>query len=149
MQRLLAILPLFFLLIVTPAQGAPPFPDLPLTGTLTPEQTAYLSPSGTAISPSSVKAEYLFVEVFSMYCPICQRDAPSVNALYKKVVASALGKRVRFLGIGVGNTPFEVDFYRKKFEVPFPLFEDPSYAYHEALGEVGTPAFYLVDVKGA
>ena len=134
-----------FLLLAVPALGSEPFPDLPLTGTITPEQTAYLSPKGSELKPSAIGADYLLVEVFSMYCPICQHDAPVINDLYERVAASGLGKRIRFFGIGAGNTPFEVDFYREKFAVPFPLFDDPRYTYHKALGEVGTPAFYLVD----
>ena len=144
MLRLTSLVALFLMLAV-PARSGSVFPDLPLTGTISPEQTAYLSPAGSELKPSTVGADFLLVEVFSMYCPICQRDAPTVNEVYAKVAGSELARRIRFIGIGAGNTPFEVEFYRKKFEVPFPLFDDPRYAYHKALGEVGTPAFYLVD----
>lgn len=147
MLRLLSACFLSLLLISAPAWGGGTFPDLPLAGTLTSEQIEYLSQSGSELKPSTIGADFLFVEVFSMYCPICQRDAPHVNELYEKVAASELGKRIKFIGIGAGNTPFEVDFYRKKFEVAFPLFEDTQYVYHKALGEVGTPAFYLVAPK--
>jgi thiol-disulfide isomerase/thioredoxin len=143
-MRLFSTVTLFFLLAL-PAWGGEVFPDLPLTGAVTPEQVEYLAPTGSELTPSSIGADFLLVEVFSMYCPICQRDAPMVNDLYERVNGSELGKRIRFIGIGAGNTPFEVEFYRKKYAVAFPLFDDPRYVYHKALGEVGTPAFYLVD----
>ena len=143
-MRLFSLVALFFAL-AAPAWGGATFPDMPLTGTLTPEQSAYLSPTGGELRPSTIAADYLLVEVFSMYCPICQRDAPMINDLYERLQGSELGRRIRLIGIGAGNTTFEVDFFRKKFSVPFPLFEDTRYEYHKALGEVGTPAFYLVD----
>ncbi|WP_419785448.1 TlpA family protein disulfide reductase [Pseudodesulfovibrio sp.] len=129
-----------------PAGAADAFPDLPLTGPLDEEQKEYLGLSDEA-RPSAIGARYLFIELFSMYCPICQRNAPKVNALYQKVSSAGFGKNVRFIGIGAGNTAFEVKVYGEKFGVAFPLFDDPNYVWHKALGEVGTPTFYLVDMQ--
>ncbi len=44
----------------------------------------------------------------------------------------------------MGNTDYEVGFYQKKYNVPFPIFADEDYTIHKALGEVGTPSFYIV-----
>ena len=32
-----------------------------------------------------IKAEIVLIEIFSMYCPYCQKDAPVVNELYNKI----------------------------------------------------------------
>jgi thiol-disulfide isomerase/thioredoxin len=86
-----------------------------------------LSGKGT-FSLSQVKARMLIVEVFSMYCPICQREAPVINDLHTLIEKDAvLKKDVKLIGIGIGNTPFEVEVYRKKFNVLFPLFADDGY----------------------
>lgn len=134
------------------AQNAPSgdtlFPDLPLSGELTQEQLDYLGVSSTPLRLSDVKAEYLFVEVFSMYCPYCQRDAPGVNKLYERARKSGLGDRLRFVGVGTGNTQYEVSFYADKFATPFPLLPDEDYALHSALGNVGTPYFLLLRNAG-
>jgi peroxiredoxin len=123
------------------------FPDVALEGKISPEQRQYLGVPEGKIHISDINADFVFVEVFSMYCPICQHDAPGVNDMFARTLASDQADKIRFVGIGAGNTPFEVAFYRKKFDVQFPLFEDPDYTAHKAVGNVGTPAYYLVDLR--
>lgn len=125
--------------------------DLELAGPVSASAAAYL---GLAAGEgpfrlSQVKARFLLVEVFSMYCPYCQAEAGSVNLLYEKLRKSPAADAVKLLGIGAGNTPFEVDFFRDKFAVPFPLFPDPDFVCHAALNGPGTPYFMLLAADGA
>jgi len=65
-----------------------------------------------------------------------------VNELYQAIqTRKDLKDKMKLIGIGVGNTDFEVNFFRKKYEVPFPLFSDEDLAVHSALGKVRTPYF--------
>lgn len=150
-----------FILAATTAQGAEvgkypkqgdPFPDLVLTGEISPDNREYLGLSGTgAQALGDIDAEAVLIEVFSMYCPFCQREAPKVNELFVMIKPQErLCTNVKMLGIGVGNSQFEVDFFQEKYSVPFPLFTDPDFTVMDRVGQIGTPFFALVriDEKG-
>lgn len=137
----------FLMLICTSASAAETFPSLPLTGKLSDAHRAYLGIKNDSFTVADIKADFLLVNAFSMYCPICQRDAPNLNIVYDAVSGADKSGKVKFLGIGLGNTPFEVAFYQKKYGAEFPIVWDEDYSIHKALGEVGTPTFYLVKLK--
>ncbi len=88
---------------------------------------------------SDIDADLVIVEIFSMYCPHCQREAPLVNELYEQ--AKRAEGRVKIIGIGVGNSDYEVDLFRKSYEIEFPLFPDGDFVAHKKIGASRTPTF--------
>jgi peroxiredoxin len=127
------------------------FPELALNLPQSQEVADYL---GLETGPGTfdlaqIEADVLIVEAFSMYCPICQRNAPSINELFEKLSSPDLGGKVKMLGIGVGNSDFEVNFFKEKYQVKFPLFSDQDFKVYEELGKIRTPYFWALKPAGA
>jgi len=98
---------------------------------------------------AQIRPGFLIIQIFNMYCPHCQHYAPTVNEFYKLIQTDPrLKDRIMMIGIGVGNSPFEVDIYRKKFSVLFPLFDDKGYAVYNTLQDVLTPHFIGLTLDG-
>jgi peroxiredoxin len=134
--------------VSTPAKGDH-FPDIVLSVPESPADNAYLGLNEkNTFSLSDIKADILIVEVFSMYCPYCQREAPLINDLFEIInKRSDIRDKIKIIGIGAGNSPFEVNVFRKQYNIPFPLVPDQSFAVHKAVGEVRTPYFFVLKKK--
>ncbi|MGE4553363.1 MAG: peroxiredoxin family protein [Desulfovibrionaceae bacterium] len=106
---------------------------------------------GRELRLSGLPGRWLLVETFSMYCPHCQAEACKVNDLAGLLAAgSASGAPggLTLVGLGAGNSRYEVDYFQKHYAVPFALFPDQDMAFYDALGAPGTPSFALVEKTG-
>jgi len=114
-----------------------------------PTEKSYLGLSGDGLFKiPQIKANVVIVEIFSMYCPYCQKDAPGVNELYYLIEKSSdLKNKIKLIGIGAGNSSYEVEVYKKTYTVPFPLFPDKDFTIHKACGDVRTPYFIVVKIN--
>jgi thiol-disulfide isomerase/thioredoxin len=130
--------------------GSGDFPifELPLPGTE--EDRGYLGLTGSGtFKVGQIKARIVIIEVFSFYCPHCQRTAAQINDLYEAMERRAdLKGRIKMIGIGAKNSAYEVDSYKERYHVPFPLFPDEDMAITERLRVKGTPTFIGVKVDG-
>ncbi len=131
----------------TPAEGGI-FPDLMLPLPNRVEEREYLAVEEGPFLLSQIKADVVVLEIFNMYCPHCQKDAPNVNGLYQAVLSRPdLKSKIKVIGVGAGNTPFEINAYKNLYRVQFPLLPDGNYAVHKAVGEVGTPYYFVLQKK--
>jgi peroxiredoxin len=114
-----------------------------------PVEKGYLGLSGDGFFKiPQIKANVVIVEIFSMYCPYCQKDAPGVNQLYNLIDNNPdLKNKIKLIGIGAGNSSYEVEVFKKTYTVPFPLFPDKDFTIHKACGEVRTPYFMVVKIN--
>lgn len=134
---------LMLLVLSVAAHAAQKMPDLHLTAGPGQAEELGLEKGTESFRLSDIPAEAIFIEVFSMYCPICQRDAPRVEELYDLAKKKAPG--LLMFGIGAGNSQYETDVYSEKYNVRMPMLPDADYKAHKALGNVGTPFYILLE----
>jgi peroxiredoxin len=124
-------------------------PDFELSVPKDSADRAYLKLSGGgSFRIPQIDAQVVIIEIYSMYCPYCQAEAPSMNGLYAKIEGNPVLKgKIKIVGIGMGNTDYETKVFKKKYNVPFPLFPDGDFVIHKLLGEVRTPYFIAVKIN--
>jgi len=94
---------------------------------------------------SRVDSEVLIVRIFSFYDSVCQKEAPSVNALYAAVSANPeIRSRIKMCGIGAGNSSYEVNAFRDLLNIKFPLISDGDSRVSKILGEIQLPYFFVL-----
>ncbi|MFP5222321.1 MAG: peroxiredoxin family protein [Acidobacteriota bacterium] len=127
------------------------FPDITFTGPVTDKEAKELGAGagGKPFTLQQTKTQAVILVVFSMYCPFCQKEAPELNTMNTLIKSKGLSDKIRLVGLGAGNSPFEVNLFREKFSIPFPLIPDQDFAAYKMLGQVGTPFYYVLKRQGA
>jgi peroxiredoxin len=133
-----------------PLQVGGGFPDIKMVKPADSDDLKYLGLSGSGtFSVEDIKAQALIIQIFSMYCPYCQKDAPNVNRLFDLIEkTSHLKGKIKMIGIGAGNSSFEVKTFKRKYQVEFPLIPDGDFKIHRLIGEVRTPYFIVLKMRG-
>jgi len=71
-----------------------------------------------------------------------------VNELYQAIQGRPdLKERMKIVGVGAGNSEFEVQQFREKYRIPFPLVPDKYNKVAQALKVSSTPTFVGVRVQ--
>ncbi|MGA3083547.1 MAG: TlpA disulfide reductase family protein [Thermodesulfobacteriota bacterium] len=107
------------------------------------QDKAYLGLKGTGtFKLTQIKTRVLIIEILDFYCPHCQHDAPLVNDFYRNIQERAdIKDKIKVIGIGVGNSPYELNLFKQKFQVTFPLLPDQDSDISKTFGVKGTPTF--------
>lgn len=126
------------------------FPDILYAGPITGAEAKDLGAGGdgNSFSLRKTKAQAIILVVFSMYCPFCQKEAPELVKMNALVKSRGLSGKLKLVGLGAGNSPFEVNVFREKFTIPFPLIPDQEFTAYKQLGQVGTPFYYVLKRQG-
>jgi peroxiredoxin len=133
-----------------PLQKGRTLPQFELNAPADARDKAYLGlESQERFEIKQIKSKFVIIEIFSMYCPHCQKDAPVVNELFELIEGDArLKSQIKLIGIGAGNSVYEVAHFKKIYKVEFPLFADADFSLHKLFGEVRTPFFVGVALSG-
>lgn len=104
--------------------------------------------AGEQFKMTDIDADILVIELFSMYCPFCQKEAPLVNELHHLMEEGEnKGLKIKIIGLGASNSQFEVEHFASTYGVNFPLFPDKDMSMYKALGGEGTPGFVAFKLK--
>jgi len=127
-------------------KGGDAFPEVALKTPAKAKDRTYLGISGgERFRIQDLRAEVILVEILNVYCAACQRQAPLYNRLFAMIQSNpATRKRVKMIGIAVGNDDEEVQMFRDHFQVPYPIITDPEYRLHDAVGGGPTPFSIIV-----
>ena len=160
MKRALSFLPVILFLALafnsfTLAGNSPPvkggkLPALNLPIPKDPDERRYLGLSGKGyFKIPQIKAKAVIIKIFNIYCPTCQGTAKAMAELYHDIENNPdLRDRMKLIGIGVGNSTYEVEVFKATYNIPFPMFPDSDYSIHKALGEVRTPYSIAIKING-
>ena len=94
----------------------------------------------------------MFLEIFATWCPHCQHEVPTLDALHKKY-----GDRMDF--VGVSGSPYGMDDqspssqldvvnFEKTFGVTYPIAYDPSLDVASKYMLDGYPSLVIIDKTG-
>lgn len=130
----------------SPEPNTPPATRLSLPTPTNPDHLSYLGLNSNhqEFLINDIQAEILIIDCFDLYCPSCQRGASKINELYNLITQSNLQSRIKLIGLGLGNTPLEVDTFRKKYDIQFPLFPDRTSTVARQFGEVRIPGLLVI-----
>jgi thiol-disulfide isomerase/thioredoxin len=82
------------------------------------EVTAF---DGRAVTLDGLRGRPAVVSFFESWCGTCQAEQPELSQ-----VARAFADRVGFVGVSYRDTVAAGRAYQRRFEVPYPLANDPS-----------------------
>ena len=98
---------------------------------------------------NQIKTDIVIIKLFSVYCPLCHKDAPKMNQLYAKIESSAeLKGRLKLIAIGAGNSIQQVAQFKEEYGLKFPVFADGDDSIHKRLGSVKFPYYMGVKLDG-
>jgi peroxiredoxin len=126
------------------------FPDIKFEGSLNALDRNYLGlVDSSNFTLHDIQANLIFVEFLNKFCTHCQQQARILNELFEDIQRdSSLQTQVKMLGVGMGNSLFQMHTYRTEKDIPFPLVPDPNFIIHEALGQPKAP-FIVIFKKTA
>jgi peroxiredoxin len=117
------------------------FPPLSFSNLFTTEDKKYLGDGKKEIlSSDDIQAEVLVVNFLNTNCIYCIKSLPSFNRIFQRIEQDqGLSKRIKIIGIGVGDTRMEVAVFKEQHAVPYPIIPDSEFEAHKAVHQPTVP----------
>jgi len=97
------------------------------------------------ISLDDIDSKYLLVEIYNEFCTGCIAEIKNYKTFFHRFRDDRkLSQRIRIIGIGAGSSKRKVVKFRKKHQIPFPLFSDNEWSLFSCLGRPALPTSYLL-----
>lgn len=103
-----------------------------------------LAADNPAFSISEIKADIIIIEIVTAYCPHCGGKTSSLNEVYNLIETSSYSDRIKIIGIGMSNSERELELFKEKYNIPFPLFADPENKMYAVLGRINLPHWVVL-----
>ncbi|MDD4953253.1 MAG: TlpA disulfide reductase family protein [Desulfovibrionaceae bacterium] len=128
-----------------PTTAAESFPDLrlPPPGVEAAARLGIECPD-QPFSLSEIRAGLVIINVYNYFCGPCHAETPKLKELDRLISDRGLSGRVALLAIAAGDTAQMVERFREDEKPTFPIFPDPDYVLHRAMGNVPVPYFFVV-----
>jgi peroxiredoxin len=125
------------------------FPTIHLPNSLSQMEKKYLGLGEKEIfSLDEIKSDLIVVKYLNTNCPYCIKLLPVFNEIYQTLEQDpTLNGKIRIVGISTGDTLAEVEDFKRKHTVPYPILPDPEFKAHKAVGEPRVP-FIVVGKRG-
>ena len=117
------------------------FPTIHLPNSLSQIEKKYLGLGEKKIfSLDEIKSDLIVVKYLNTNCPYCIKLLPVFNEIYQTLEQdSTLNGKIRIIGISTGDTLAEVEGFKRKHTIPYPILPDPEFKAHKAVGEPRVP----------
>ena len=117
------------------------FPDISLPSPGSSENRGYLGlREKETFSIEEIQSDLIVIKYLNTNCVYCIKLLPTFDEIYRTVDQDAnLRKRIKILGISVGDTMIEVDFFKKNHSIPYPVIPDTEFEAHHAAGTRRVP----------
>lgn len=96
---------------------------------------------------SDIPASFLFVEIFNERCFGCIEEITNYKTLFVDFMRPDFFHKIKILGIGAGSDISSINRFKKRNQIPFPLFPDKQWNLFECLGSPALPSSYLIAKK--
>jgi peroxiredoxin len=103
-----------------------------------------LDASADSFRPTDLETDAFVLLIFDLYCHACQQSAKNMRWLNDQIENDPNLRKAAVIGLGRGDTPFEVEAFMKKLHLDFPAVSDRDKAFTDALGVDRTPSGYLI-----